>query len=132
MPEIPRPVPIQFWGKDHWSTLAYLECRAVDHKGVIARQHMRCDPERHPGLAHMPWDMDCPTYLACGVKLPQHDDWDCFEDAKAAGMLTLEGTGVHPIVRFTAEGLRVASLLRTHKANGGTFSNFTFNLDAKL
>lgn len=40
------------WGRDHWSTLAYIETRIVDHSGVPSREHMRCDPKRHPLLAH--------------------------------------------------------------------------------
>ena len=37
-------VPMVQWGKDHWSVFAYLECCAVDNKGIINNQHMRCNP----------------------------------------------------------------------------------------
>lgn len=49
--EVPRPVPVEMWGKDHWSTFGYIETRCVDHDGVPDREHMRCDTDLHPGLA---------------------------------------------------------------------------------
>lgn len=44
------PVPVAAWGKDHWSTLAYVETRTVDHKGLLDHDHMRCSPGLHPML----------------------------------------------------------------------------------
>jgi hypothetical protein len=38
--EVPRdPVPIELWGKDHWTTLAYIETRCVDYDGVPNHDH---------------------------------------------------------------------------------------------
>lgn len=128
MPEIPRdPVPPKFFGRDHWSTFGYMECRAVDDGGRIERRHMRADPERHPGLAHIAWGSgDVPTRLHGGVELPKHDDWDCFYDLEAAGLLKNEGTGIAPVVRLTELGHTVAARLRAHKAKGGSFATFTW------
>jgi hypothetical protein len=128
MPEIPRdPVPPKFFGKDHWSTFGYIECRVVDNGGLINNQHMRCDPKRHPGLAHIPWrNGDIPTRLQGGVKLPKHDDWDCFYDLEAAGLLKDESTGIRPRVILTKLGHSVAARLREHKASGGSFASFTW------
>lgn len=138
--DVPRPVPITFWGRDHWSTLAYLETLAVDHKGIAtpARNKMRCSAERRPGLVG--WTvgglLDGGRYAtrlkgANGEpewenrrELADHDDWDCVEDAVAAGLLIEGGTGIHPHYQFTSLGLRVAGELRAHKANGGQFHNF--------
>ena len=126
-------VPVSRWGKDHWSTLAYIECRIVDHKGVPARAHMRTDADLHPGLAgHTEqWvptrtknDRKYPTRLRDWTQLFDHDDWSCLEDAEEAGMLTSRGTGINPVYSLTDRGRKVCNALRAHKAAGGHFSNF--------
>lgn len=123
-------VPVEQWGKDHWSTFAYLECRAVDHDGVINREHMRCDKDRHPGLANSAnrYGGDnprkYPTVLKGGLELSDHDDWDCFEDLIAVGLVTWEGTGIAPVVKFTDKGRVIAGRLRAFKAEGGSFGDF--------
>jgi hypothetical protein len=121
-------VPVEQWGTDHWSTFAYLDCRAVDHKGLIDIDLMRCDAKRHPGLINranrnFPQSKH-PTLLANGVKKPDHDDWDCFEDLIAMGLCTWEGSGIHPYVAFTEKGRVLVAKLRTHKAAGGQFREF--------
>jgi hypothetical protein len=127
MPEIPRdPVPPKFFGKDHWSTFAYMETRCVDYKGVPDRRHMRCDPTRHPGLAHIAWKNDYPTLLAGMVKLSKHDDWDCFYDLEEAGLLKDIGTGINPVAKLTKLGHTVAAALRKHKAEGKNFADFSW------
>lgn len=121
-------VPVEQWGKDHWSTFAYLECRAVDHDGVINREHMRCDPDRHPALANsanrLGGSHKYPTMLKGGMELSNHDDWDCFEDLIAVGLVTWEGTGTHPEVKFTDKGRVIAGRLRAFKAERGNFADF--------
>jgi hypothetical protein len=118
------PVPVAVWGKDHWSMLAYIECRCVDHRGVPARARMRTDARRHPGLVVRVFTKQYPTRLAGGVELADHDDWDCADDIEAAGFIEIKGTGIHPVWKMTAEGNRVAGLLRAHKTNGGNFAEF--------
>ena len=126
---VPRPVPMELWGKDHWSTLLYLECCAVDRKGQIDPARMRCDIDRHPGLS-IPGPLGrvnptkYPTMLKGMELLEDHDDWDCFIDAEAAGLVAWDGTGVNPVVRFTEKGLQVTAALRAHKTKGGQCSNF--------
>ena len=125
-------VPMSIWSKDHWSTLAYLECRTVDHKGIIAKHHMRTDADRHPGLAWRIFEDDdgnekkYPTRLKCGVDLHDHDDWNCTDDMVMAGLIVKEGTGLHPIVRLTDLGEQVCAALRAHKGRGGNFGDFSF------
>ena len=138
------PTPVEQFGKDHWSMLAYVETLCVDGKnglGVIDGRRVRCNPERHPGLESSPggWQDRYSTKLAgffefedrndpaaaagAGVMLLGHDDWDCLEDLEAAGfvqVLTLTSGGV----KMTDEGNRVASLIRSHKASGGHFAGF--------
>lgn len=121
-----KVVPMSEWGKDHFSTLAYLECRAVDYGGDIGREQMRCDPDIHPQFGHRgtPHDKKYPTILKGGKELYGHDDWSCMEDIEAAGLIKNEGTGFAPIVVFTKKGFALAAKLRRFKAGGGSFSTF--------
>lgn len=105
------PVPMERFGKDHWSTFAYVETRAVDHKGRLAHDHMRTHARRHPmlmaakRLRHSVGGSDGSRYptrlkpaLPVGqvagepqpVNLPHHDDYDCLDDLIAAGLLAVE------------------------------------------
>lgn len=125
--QVDRPVPVETWGRDHWSTFAYLECRVVDNGGIPEKAHMRCDLERHPAHGHilMPSDGEkYPTRLAEGVGLPDHDDWDCVDDMEASGLIKINGTGLFPAWELTDKGKAVAGRLRAHKADGGSFASF--------
>lgn len=121
------PVPPAAWGRDHWSTFAYVETRIVDHKGVPDRRHMRCDPALHPQFAHEGSRMGTPspTRLREGER-QGHDDWSCLDDAEAAGLLRNAGTGLNRVYVLTDEGRRVADLLREHKRTGGRFATFSY------
>lgn len=125
-----KHVPIEKFGKDHWSTFAYAECRIVDNDGLPDLNHMRCDIDRHPGLGRARWGggdrKKYPTILRGGEKLDDHDDWDCIDDLVAAGLLTIHGTGIHPVWAMTEKGWQVAALLRQHKAKGKNFSEFHY------
>ena len=133
MPHVKREVgnvTMALWGKDHWSTLGYIETRIVDYKGVPDRDHMRCDGERHPGLAGRaatrPGSKKCPTRLKHGKLLYDHDDWDCVEDMIAEDLLKWEGTGIHPEFVLTKRGKAVCAALRVHKQDGGNFAQFVY------
>ena len=41
-------VPVEQWGRDHYSTLLYVEACAVDAKGRLEHDRMRCNRSRHP------------------------------------------------------------------------------------
>jgi len=148
-PAKPEPVPIAFWGKDHFSALAYVETRCVDFKGTVNNQHMRADPKLHPGLCDARnyaegYEGDAPptrrgskvpaTRLKGGIAKENHDDWSCLEDMEAAGLLTWEGTGLYPIFVMTTLGKAVAAALRAHKMDGGNFADFELpeELQAKI
>jgi len=95
------------WGKDHWTTFAYIETRWVDHRGMLDHDRMRCDRRRHPVLYSakrrviaFSTDADAaryPTRLKTekpdgdgrwGVaELAGHDDYDCLNDAITAGLI---------------------------------------------
>jgi hypothetical protein len=100
---VPAVDPVMF-GKDHWSTFAYVETRCVDYKGVLDGDHMRCHGARHPMLAGAgrragviggadgaPY----PTRLkragdGSPVELSDHDDYDCIDDLIACGLVSVE------------------------------------------
>lgn len=124
-------VPISKWGKDHWSTFAYIETRCVDHKGEPDKDHMRTDWDRHPGLVGErkivlggTQNKKYPTRLNNGTEISDHDDWDCAEDAEREGLLKDVGTGLYPRYELTKLGQNVAAALREHKAAGKSFGEF--------
>src|ERR1017187_2088113 len=41
-------VPMEKFGKDHWSTFGYIETRITDYRGMLEHDHMRCNEIRHP------------------------------------------------------------------------------------
>jgi hypothetical protein len=134
-------IPMEQWGKDHWTTFAYLETCAVDNKGVVGREQMRCDPDIHPGLANRANSLfrtKYPTRLKGyfkpdgtkdeSVVVADHDDWSCFEDMVAAGLMEWNGTGINPVVKFTPEGHKIAGQLREHRASGKPLALFNPSL----
>lgn len=134
-------VPIEDFGKDHWSLLGYIEYRCANHDGILDGDHLRINTERH--LRHPPknhalsgaWNIDWGTRLKGffleGNKqdktrlLPTHDDMDCLEDLEAAGMIV-----IHDIfegqVELTELGKKYAGALKIFKENGGTFATFDY------
>lgn len=124
--ERPVPGPATF-GRDHWSTFAYIETLVVDKSGKPDIRRMRCDPKRHPLMAHQGsmFGAPSPTRLKDGVLLPDHDDWDCVDELEAAGLIEVGGTGMYPVFALTELGRGLAALLRAHKAAGGNFGDFS-------
>lgn len=143
------PVPIGFWGKDHWSLLAYIETRVVDYDGKLHNPHLRCNPDIHPAFAHgtganradaaMTTYTDgdeSPTRLRSDCVLWMHDDWSCIEDFAAHGFIEIESIDeVRPrnhmngygqaTVTLTEPGIELVEKIRRHKTRGGTFATFT-------
>ena len=130
-----KPIPLSSFGRDHWSTFGYIECRCVDNKGIPSLDHMRSNPARHPGLSPRGtgiggWKAEYSTRLKSHTKetpnlAAGHDDWDCAHDLEEAGLVEDLGTGVNPMWKLTPAGLDMAAKLRAHKASGGSFSTFT-------
>lgn len=123
------------WGKDHFSTLVYIETRCVDYKGVPFLDHLRCNParhQRHGGRAARlvgtsarrdePWKYG--SVIRGGVRIPEHDDWDVLDDLVNAGLLEWNGTGENPVFKMTESGWALVQAIRKHKAAGGQFSDF--------
>ena len=97
------PIPTESWGKDHWSTLAYLEEIMVDGPCVVRLDpHMRQKQDRHVIFGPTARDVDrlrskvmgdgYGSRLADGTVVPDHDDWDCVSDAMHAGFVVITGT----------------------------------------
>lgn len=127
-------IPMEKWSKDHWSTFAYIETCIVDDKGAPDHRRMRTDHELHPGLG-VASPISCgfsatkyPTRLKGGDTVDGHDDWSCLDDAEAAGLLTIDGTGIYPNYALTDKGRVVARALRDHKGSGGSFSTFAYTV----
>lgn len=120
-PKTKPRVPISNWGKDHWSTFAYVETRIVDYNGQVDRRHLRVLDQKHPAFAHGHPATSYPTQLRVlpsgGLEtIPDHDDVDCIEDAVAEGLLLWEGTGRHPVFKLTDLGSKIAGELRAWKS----------------
>lgn len=124
------PVPVERFGKDHWTTFAYAEACATDRR-PLDRERMRVDVDRHPLLANTA-SASSPTKYPTRLKgvdgaireeLADHDDWDCVEDLEATGLLVL-GTLMNPFVTITDRGRAVAAELRAYKQDGGGFHGF--------
>lgn len=121
----PRIIPLEEWGKDHWSTLLYIETRVVDHKGYIDNRQMRGRDEKYP------------TRLADGKEEPMHSDFDCAQDMIKAGLLTGGRVKMADIMarpknlrnqtdqyELTPKGWEIAGKLREHmgtERKSGTF-----------
>lgn len=135
-------VPVEQWGKDHWSCLAFIEYLCVDYHGRLddkRRRSLRCNPRTHPGyslnFSYVLWKPEYGSRLKGywrpdksvdeSRRILDHDDWDCIEDFEAAGVLTTEGSGLNPVFKLTRLGLALAAALRAHKANGGHFATFS-------
>jgi len=141
-------VPLELFGKDHWSTLAYAETVMVDCGGFQigldprmrqCRRHYRVmhdfckNPKR---LSSAPnhgcmWNDNYSTTLNDGSKVIGHDDWHCIQDLAEAGMFSVEGKVIAAADCEPGETLLLSELgreyvgrLRDHKSQGGTFSNF--------
>lgn len=145
------PIPAAKFGKDHWSTLAYIETRCVDGKlgvGFLDHRRMRTNEVTHPLLSmNSPlckWQKSWGTRLRgffefeqrndlaaaekAGFLLSEHDDWDCLDDLAAAGYVEILSLA-NGAVRMLDAGFAAAAKLRKHKAEGGQFA--TFQLDSE-
>lgn len=135
-------IPMSKWGKDHWSTLAYLETLAVDGGksglAIPVRMRMRTNEIRHPHLIGNPGFSSSalhgsgyPTRLKDG-EVEGHDDWDCVDDATEEGITEDVGTGLNRAYKFTKLGKEVMAKLRQFKMDGGNFRDFVFEKESTV
>jgi len=112
------PVSPERWGKDHLSTLLYIETLCVDGNGRPRADRMRTNrgaPLR--GKVSGPpvhFSKDYPTRLRCGTELWAHDDWDCAYDIETFGFIEWKGTGISPVFVMTDAGRELTGRLRRH------------------
>lgn len=139
-------VEVDRFHKDHYSTLAFIETRCVDHDGRIDLRRMRCNGRRHrlcigewrQKSSAMPgWNDRHSTVIRVDEDTEMvegHDDWDCVEDMIHAGWVEVKRFEPHQTKLFhssislqlTEEGTEVINKLREHKRAGGSFSDFQF------
>ena len=88
-------IPIEKWGNDHWSLLAYIETCCVDQNGHFELTRIRVNPDTHPMLAvgllsARKWASNYDTVLNDTTTVPGHDDVDCLGDLEKAGMIYIQ------------------------------------------
>jgi hypothetical protein len=137
-----EPVPMNRWGKDHWTTFAYVEDAWVNHSGLLDHDRLRCDRSRHPMfyaskrmmLRAGSGSADGSRYatrlkteelgdngLYGAVDLFGHDDYDCLNDAIVAGLIEVrmpEPREPHHDVYLDARG-KVARIPGGEAIEGG-------------
>ncbi len=97
--------PFGIPGRDHASTLLYLQTVEANYKGDVRThrngEHMRYKLRNYPVAWESP---DDGTRLWDGSVIGDHDDFDCLDDLEAIGLLVNIGTGFQPVVRLTKRG----------------------------
>lgn len=142
-------IGVRYWGKDHYSTLAYVETVMVDCGGFQIgadprmrsnRRHYRVmiegcrKPRRANGASADMCQVMEPrhtSYLRHGATSENHDDWCCIQDMAYAGFFTVSAEDIEPsaVLHFSDLGRAAATALREFKAAGGTFSAFELPAD---
>lgn len=138
-------VPPQHWGRDHLSTLLYLETVCVDHQkfDVAPDPKMRTSPVTWSKVL---WDQPASgrfspaqahaarrdTYIGDTVSRlhgaeyeGSHDDWDCCADLHIAGALYLSKPNGVAYFTLTQHGIALAHALRAKKIQGETKLSMT-------
>lgn len=85
-----NPVPIFLWGRDHWTTFAYVAHCIRDQRGYLENERLRVNPRLHRAFAHRGsfGPTRHPTRLSNGRLIAPHDDVSCVEDFVALGLMT--------------------------------------------
>ena len=140
-------IPMAHWGRDHWTTLAYMDHVMTDCAGFEVGLDPRMRSNRHnyrimfPRAARRPARLgqtaaaqalaiamkpEHTSRLSGGAVSTNHDDWSCIQDMAAAGLLTVDPSGVEPgeVLHWSDAGRALAAELRAHKAAGGNCSVF--------
>lgn len=139
-------IPINRWGKDHWSMLGYIGTVVVDYNGIMNGSRIRVNPNKRIGIERpyhirmasedaSRWEPSWGTRLHGyfqnkqdkTLQLPEHDDIDCCFDMEAEGLITM-GTTVSLFVQLTEKGREFEEALRRHKQDGKNFADFPDSL----
>lgn len=125
-------VPTELWGRDHWSTLAYIEAKLVDGDYSVkfdprmrqGRRNFRVLSKGRGCAGGVVMQPEHGSRLSDGTILPWSDDWACVQDMLADGLFEDGEWDTGFPLKLTEKGYAVAAALRKHKAEGGTYSNF--------
>ena len=129
-------IPPALWGKDHYSTLTYIETRCVESINGVGSPKIRqiqtnfnrhpYFDNSHPAIGQHIDGADYPIRLKDGIELagPLYDEWDVLDDLERWGLIENVGTGFQRVYRFLDEGNRIVGQLRAHKTRGGNYADF--------
>lgn len=143
-------VSVEHFGRDHWSTLLYVECVATDCQGFQVGLDPRMRSNRRTfrmlqsfrkpkraGLSHpdhaIAMSPEHGSRLCDGSVLARHDDWCCIQDLAHAGMLSPPPGEIElrVVIHLTDLGREVCSAIRKHKEEGGGFATFHWPVESK-
>ena len=134
-------IPVNEWGVDHWSTLAYIGTVMVD----LGKFQVGYDPRMRHGRRHHRVMIDqCPspsrvsgvgivgpvmsaehgTRLKDKSVVERHDDWHCVQDMIDLGLFDQTEMEPSDILTFSDKGHALVAELTKHKSNGGKFVEF--------
>ncbi len=131
-----KKIKVNQFGKDHWSLLAYVEYRIMNHQGRLDLIQLRVKnpaiqqnitgtnlwkPEYGSRL-HGYWNKD--GSVNPKLKILDHDDFDCLDDLEDEGLIKSFGTGLNPAYKLTKKGAKIMSALTLHKQEGKNFAEF--------
>ena len=136
-------IPIEYWGRDHWSLLAYIGSVMIEVAGFQVgfdermRQNRRnyrvmmeeCKKPKRisriapSGIVGCMWKPEYTSRLNNGIS-ENHDDWSCVQDMVHFGILKGK-CQPNEILHFTRKGRSLYNKLIKHKQTGGQFSNFS-------
>lgn len=119
-------IDVKLFGKDHWSTFAYVETCCVDNRGFLDNRRLRINETKRPIRSNgLGWQQSWGTRLKDhSTPDPNHDDIDCLNDLENVGLIESIGTLLNPRYKLTDKGKGAASQLRVFKMNGSNFIDF--------
>lgn len=114
------------FGKDHWSTLLFLETQIVDKAFPIDMRRLRVNEIKRAFSNNTPiqWQDSYSTKLKDGSIVSGHDDIDVIDDLEEVGLIKNNGTHLNIYPLLTDKGWKVCEAIRKHKGNGGNFKDF--------
>jgi hypothetical protein len=136
-------IPMSHWGKDHWSTLGYVEVIMVECGGFqvgtdprmkSSRRNFRvmaqgCPHPKRPTLGSAfayAMELTQSTKLNDGQVVSGHDDWACVQDMAAEGLFQQGPDAVEPgtVLTLSEKGVAIVNALREFKRNQGQYGQF--------
>lgn len=137
-------IPMVLWGKDHWTTLTYMETVMVEcggfqvgldprmrsHRVHYRVMYQKCRRPKRPSpqYAGVVMRPEHSTILNDGQQVPNHDDWCCIQDIAHEGLLTIPVDHIQPKIELhlSEKGQVIVAKLRQHLMAGGSFGNFIY------